>query len=109
MSKGRRCHQTDPSLIAGRTNLPASEWVRIGLPIYCLMLGTIYLLREVIVDEFVCVHVAFSYPSIRFWSIAFPLDEVVCSPMPWFSSFSPDFAFSTIENFLDFILFLSVD
>ncbi len=51
------------------------------------MLGTIYLLRKVIVDEFICVHVAFLVP--KYWipvrSLSF--DEVVYSPTPWFPVF----------------------
>ncbi len=43
------------------------------IAIYCLMLGTIYLLREVIIDEFIGVHVALLYPCIGFGSVAFPL------------------------------------
>ncbi len=70
------------------------------------MLDMIYLLREIIVDEFIGVHIVFSYPRVGFRSVAFPFDEVVSSPTPWFSGFSPDFVFSTVEDFLDFVLFL---
>ena len=59
--------------------------------------------------QLIGVHVVLPYPRIGLWSIAFPLDEVVRSPTPWFSGFSPDFAFSTIEDFLDFVLFFSVN
>ncbi len=79
------------------------------LPVLLLAIDHIYVFGEIVVDEFIGVHVVFLYPGVRFWSVAFPLDEVICSPSPWFSSFASDFAFSAVKDFLDFVVFFAVD
>ncbi len=79
------------------------------LPIFFLTVDHVYVFGEVVVDEFIGVHVVLSHPGVRFWSVAFPLDKVVCSPSPWFSGLSSDFAFSTVEYFLDFVVFFAVN
>ncbi len=73
------------------------------------MLGTIYPFGEVFVDEFFCIHVILPYPTVGFWSIAFPFDEVVCDPVPWFPGFSSDFVLSTVDNCFDFEVLFTVD
>ncbi len=79
------------------------------LPILLFTVDHIYVFGEIVVDEFIGVHVVLSHPGVRFWSIAFPLDEVVCSPTPWFSGISSDFAFSAVEDFLNFVVFFAAD
>ncbi len=88
--------------------LPGSR-ICVVLPVLLFAVDHIYVFGEIVVDEFIGVHVIFSYPGVRFQSVTFPLDEVVCCPTPWFSGSSSDFSFSTVEDFLDFVVFFTIN
>ncbi len=97
-------------LIPTLKSLPRSwVYVYVVFPVLLLAVDHIYMFGKVFIDEFISVHVAFSYPGVGFCSIALPLNKVICSPTPWFSGFSSDFAFSAVEDFLNFVLFFSVN
>ncbi len=60
-------------------------------------------------DQFVCIHVVFPDPAIGFWPIPLPLDKVIGDYSWPFSLPSSYFAKPTIEDFLHFIIFCTVN